>query len=57
MLELVWKFKEAVDRDKEDGLDPDTAQAWKDQVNDIADEAKLDQLPSGGGGPAGTRGK
>jgi hypothetical protein len=52
MLELVRKFKEAVDRDKEDGLDPDTARAWKDQVDDIADEVKLDQLPGGGGGAA-----
>jgi hypothetical protein len=50
MLGLVRKFKEAVDRDKEDGLVPDTARAWKDQVDNIADEAKLDQLPDGGGG-------
>ncbi len=32
MLGLVGKFMEAVDRDKEDGLDPDTARARKDQV-------------------------
>ncbi len=50
MLGLVGKFMEAVDRDKEDGLDPDTARAWKDQVYEIADKAKLDQLPDGGGG-------
>jgi hypothetical protein len=50
MLGLVGKFMEAVDRDKEDGLDPDTARAWKDQVYEIAHKAKLDQLPNGGGG-------
>jgi hypothetical protein len=50
MLGLVGKFMEAVDRDKEYGLDPDTARAWKDQVYEIADKAKLDQLPNGGGG-------
>jgi hypothetical protein len=48
MLGLVEKFMEAVDRDKEDGLDSDTARAWKDQVYEIADEAKLDW--GGGGG-------
>jgi hypothetical protein len=50
MLVLVGKFMEAVDRDKEDGLDPDTARAWKDQVHEIAVQAKLDQPPEGGGG-------
>jgi hypothetical protein len=50
MLVLVGKFMEAVDRDNEDGLDPDTARAWKDQVHEIAVQAKLDQLPDGGGG-------
>jgi hypothetical protein len=48
MLGLVGKFMEAVDRDKEDGLDSDTARAWKDQVYEIADKAELDQ--DGGGG-------
>jgi hypothetical protein len=48
MLGLVGKFMEAVDRDREDGLDPDTARAWKDQVFKIADKAKLDQ--DGGSG-------
>jgi hypothetical protein len=47
MLVLVGKFMEAVDRDKEDGLDPDTARAWKDQVHEIAVQAKLDQPPDG----------
>jgi hypothetical protein len=49
MLGLVGKFMEAVDRDKEDGLDPDTARAWKDQVYEIADKAKLDQDDGSGG--------
>ncbi len=55
MLVLVGKFREAVDRDKEDGLDPDTARAWKDQVHEIKVQAKLDQPPDGisgsGAGP------
>jgi hypothetical protein len=54
MLVLVGNFKEAVDRDKEDGLDPDTSRAWKDQVHEIAVQAKLDPSPDGsGGGEAG----
>ncbi len=52
MLGLVEKFMEAVDRDKEDGLDSDTARAWKDQVYEIADKAKLDQDGGGGGSAA-----
>jgi hypothetical protein len=50
MLVLVGSFMEAVDRDKEDGLDPDTARAWKDQVHEIAVQAKLDQPPDGSSG-------
>ncbi len=50
MLVLVGNFMETVDRDKEDGLDPDTARAWKDQVHEIAVQAKLDQPPDGSGG-------
>jgi hypothetical protein len=54
MLVLVGNFMETVDRDKEDGLDPDTARAWKDQVHEIAVQAKLDQPPDGSdGGGAG----
>jgi hypothetical protein len=49
-LMLVSKFMEAVDKDKDDGLDPDTARAWKDQVHEIAVQAKLDQPPEGSGG-------
>ncbi len=52
MLALVGNFMEAVDRDKEDGLDPDTARAWKDQVHEIAVQAKLDR-PSDGSGSGG----
>jgi hypothetical protein len=52
MLALVGNFMEAVDRDKEDGLDPSTARAWKDQVHEIAVQAKLDQ-PSDGSGDGG----
>jgi hypothetical protein len=38
---------EAVDKDKDDSLDPDTARTWKDQVHEIATRAKLDQPPKG----------
>ncbi len=38
---------EAVDKDEDDGLDPDTARLWKDQVHEIATRAKLDQPPEG----------
>ncbi len=50
MLVMVGNFMEAADRDKEDDLDPDTARAWKDQVHEIAVQAKLDQPPDGSGG-------
>jgi hypothetical protein len=32
MRDAVIKFMAAVDQDKEDGLDSDTAQLWKEQV-------------------------
>jgi hypothetical protein len=35
-LALVGDFMEAVDKDRDEGLDPDTARAWKDQVHEIA---------------------
>jgi hypothetical protein len=55
MLKLVGKFMETVDKDKDDGLDLDTARVWKDQVHEIAAQAKLDQPPEGrGGGRVGT---
>jgi hypothetical protein len=46
-LMLVREFMETVDNC---GLDLDTARAWKDQVLEIAVQAKLDQPPEGGGG-------
>jgi hypothetical protein len=48
LLGLVEKFMANVNRDKEDGLDPDKARTWKDQVHDIVNEAKL--FPDGFGG-------
>ncbi len=39
LLGLVEKFMVDVNRDKEDGLDHDTAQTWKDQVHQIVNEA------------------
>ncbi len=52
LLGLVEKFMADVNRDKEDGLDPDTARTWKDQVHQIVNEAEL--FPDGfsGGGAA-----
>ncbi len=44
---------EAVDKDKDDGLDSDTARVWKDQVHEIATRAKLDQPPEGSKSRAG----
>ncbi len=46
-LKLIDDFMTAVDKDKEDGLDLDTARMWKDQVHEIATQAKVDQLPEG----------
>jgi hypothetical protein len=43
MRRLVEEYMAAVDQDKEDGLDPDTVQLWKEQVQEIATQAKLDQ--------------
>ncbi len=60
-LKLVGEFMEAVDKDKEDGLDLDTARMWKDQVHEIAVQAKFDQPPEGGGrsraGPTASTGE
>jgi hypothetical protein len=52
-LKLVGEFMEAVDKDKDDGLDLDTARVWKDQVHEIATQAKLDQPPEGSRSKAG----
>jgi uncharacterized protein YoxC len=43
MRKLVDEYMAAVDHDKDDGLDPDTAQLWKEQEHEIATQAKLDQ--------------
>ncbi len=42
MRKLVDEYMAAVDQDK-DGLDPDTARLWKDQVQEVVAQAKLDQ--------------
>jgi hypothetical protein len=43
MVRLVDEFMVAVDKDKDNGLDPNTARMWKDQVHEITTKAKLDQ--------------
>jgi hypothetical protein len=40
----------AVDKDRGDGLDSDTARMWKEQVREIAVKAKLDQPSESAGG-------
>jgi hypothetical protein len=42
MRELVTEYMAAVDQDKEDGLDPETARLWKQQVQEIVAQANLD---------------
>ncbi len=42
MREAVNEYMAAVDQDKEDGLDPDTARLWKEQVQEIVALANLD---------------
>ncbi len=53
LVGLVEKFMTDVNRDKEDGLDPDTARTWKDQVHQMVDEAELfwDSLSGEGAAP------
>jgi hypothetical protein len=43
MKKLVDEYMAAVEQDKDDGLDPDTARVWKEQVHEIVAKAKLDQ--------------
>jgi hypothetical protein len=43
MRKLVNEYMAAVDQDKMDGLDPDTARLWKEQVQGIVAHANLDQ--------------
>ncbi len=50
MRNAVVEYMTAVDQDKEDGLDPDTARLWKEQVQEIVTLGNLD-MPA-----AGTRG-
>jgi hypothetical protein len=44
MKKLVDKYMAAMEQDKEDELDPDTARMWKEQAQEIVAQAKLDQL-------------
>ncbi len=47
MRKSVNEYMAAVDQDKEDGLDPDTARLWKEQVQGIVALANLD-MPAAG---------
>jgi hypothetical protein len=47
MRDAVIGFMAAVDQDKEDGLDPDTARLWKEQVQGFVTIANLD-VPAAG---------
>ncbi len=47
MRDAVIEFMAAVDQDKEDGLDPDTARLWKEQVQRIVTLANID-VPAAG---------
>jgi hypothetical protein len=53
MRDAVVGFMAAVDQDKEDGLDPDTAKLWREQVQEIVTLANLDMPAAGmrGGEP------
>jgi hypothetical protein len=54
MGRLVDEYMAAVNQDKDDGLDPDTARMWKEQVQEIAVKARLDQpVASFGGSKSG----
>jgi hypothetical protein len=50
MRDAVIGFMAAVDQDKEDGLDPDTARLWKEQVQGIVTIANLDASAVGASG-------
>ncbi len=50
MRKSVNEYMAAVDQDKEDGLDPDTARLWKEQVQGIVALANLDMPVAGTGG-------
>jgi hypothetical protein len=53
MRDAVNEYMAAVDQDKEDGLDPDTARLWKEQAQEIVALANLDMPVAGtkGGEP------
>jgi hypothetical protein len=54
MGKLVDEYMAAVNQDKDDGLDLDTARMWKEQVYEIAVKARLDQpVASFGGSKSG----
>ncbi len=47
MRNAVIEYMTAVDQDKEDGLDPDTAWLWKEQAQEIVTLANLDMPVAG----------
>ncbi len=47
MREAVVEYMAAVDQDKADGLDPDTARQWKERAQEIVTLANLD-MPAAG---------
>jgi hypothetical protein len=47
MRSAVIEYMAAVDQDKEDGLDPDTARLWKEQAQEIVTLANLDMPVAG----------
>jgi hypothetical protein len=47
MRDAVNEYMAAVDQDKEDGLDSDTARLWKEQVQEIVALANLDMPVAG----------
>jgi hypothetical protein len=47
MRNAVIEYMTAVDQDKEDGLDPDTARLWKEQAQEIVTLANLDMPVAG----------
>jgi hypothetical protein len=49
MRDAVIEFMAAVDQDKKDGLDPDTAWLWREQVQGIVTLANID-MPAAGSG-------
>jgi hypothetical protein len=47
MRNSVIEFMTAVDQDKQDGLDPDTARVWKEQVQGIVTVADIGTIAAG----------